>query len=78
MKIKELKFLSSKLYEWTDNRWIITLSKKVGEPSAKEKKINLKKELLMKAKKNKIYKKVLENFLDAELIDIEIGSKRND
>ena len=73
-----IKVLSSKLYEWTDNRWIITLSKKVGEPSAKEKKINLKKELLMKAKKNKIYKKVLENFLDAELIDIEIGKKKND
>ena len=73
-----IKVLSSKLYEWTDNRWIITLSKKVGEPSAKEKKINLKKELLMKAKKNKIYKKVLENFLDAELIDIKIGEKKND
>jgi DNA polymerase-3 subunit gamma/tau len=73
-----IKVLSSKLYEWTNNRWIITLSKKIGEPSAKEKKINLKKELLMKAKKNKIYKKVLEKFLDAELIDIEIGEKKND
>jgi len=73
-----IKVLSSKLYEWTGNRWIITLSKKIGESSVKEKKINLKKELLMKAKKNKIYKKVLENFLDAELIDIEIGAKRSD
>ena len=43
MKIKELKFLlmkdldkefiknlSSKLYEWTNTRWIITLSKTKG------------------------------------------------
>ena len=52
--------------------------KKIGIPSKKEKKINLQKELLEKAKKNKIYKKVLEFFPDAELIDIEIGEKNND
>jgi len=73
-----IKVLSSKLHEWTGNRWIITLSKKMGEPSKKEKKINLKKELLQKVKKNKIYKEVLENFTDAELIDIEIEEKNND
>jgi len=73
-----IKVLSSKLYEWTGNRWIITLSKKIGELSKKEKKINLKKELLIKAKKNKIYEKVLEKFIDAELIDIETIEKNND
>jgi bifunctional ADP-heptose synthase (sugar kinase/adenylyltransferase) len=36
-----IKILSSKLNEWTGNRWIITLSKKKGEPSKKEKEINL-------------------------------------
>ena len=73
-----IKVLSTKLYEWTGNRWIIALSKKIGKPSKKEKKINLQKELLEKTKKNKIYKKVLEFFPDAELIDIEIGEKNND
>ena len=57
-----IKVLSTKLYEWTGDRWIIALSKKIGKPSKKEKKINLQKELLEKTKKNKIYKKVLENF----------------
>ena len=28
-----IKILSSKLYEWTKERWIITLSKKVGKMS---------------------------------------------
>jgi DNA polymerase-3 subunit gamma/tau len=32
-----IKDLSLKLYEWTDNRWIITLSKAKGQPSRKEK-----------------------------------------
>ena len=73
-----IKVLSTKLYEWTGDRWIIALSKKIGKPSKKEKKINLHKELLEKTKKNKIYKKVLEFFPDAELIDIEIGEKNND
>jgi len=32
-----IKNLSSKLYEWTKNRWIISLSKRSGEPSKKDK-----------------------------------------
>ena len=73
-----IKILSSKLYEWTGNRWIITLSKKKGKPSIKENEINIKKDLLEKAKKEPIYKKILETFPDAELIDIETEEKNND
>ena len=73
-----IKILSSKLNEWTGNRWIITLSKKKGEPSKKEKEINLKKDLLEKAKESLIYKKVLETFSDAELVDIEKEKENND
>ena len=71
-----IKILSTKLYEWTGNRWIITLSKKKGKPSIKENEINLKKNLLEKIKKRTVYKKTLETFPDAELIDIE--EKSND
>ena len=73
-----IKILSSKLHEWTGNRWIITLSKKKGKPSIKENEINLKKDLLEKTKKKPIYKKILETFPDAELIDIEIKEENND
>jgi DNA polymerase-3 subunit gamma/tau len=72
-----IKNLSSKLYEWTNNRWIISLSKKNGEPSKKEKDVILKKKLLQNAKKSEVYKKVLETFVDAELIDIDTKKEKN-
>ena len=72
-----IKNLSAKLYEWTNDRWIISLSKESGEPSKKEKETIFRKELLEKEKKNKVYKKVLETFPDAELIDIEINVEKN-
>jgi len=73
-----IKNLSSKLYEWTKNRWIISLSKRSGEPSKKEKNIILKKEFLDNAKKSEVYQKVLKIFPDAELIDIDIIKEKND
>ncbi len=66
-----IKNLSSKLYEWTNDRWIISLSKESGQLSKKEKEEILKNELLEKAKKSETYKKVLEVFPDAELINVE-------
>ena len=72
-----IKNLSTKLYEWTNDRWIISLSKENGEPSKKEKEILLKNELLEKAKKSEVYKKVLEVFPDAELINIEKNVEQN-
>ena len=73
-----IKILSSKLFEWTSQRWIIALSKKKGEFSIKEQEINLKKKLLEKNKKNEIYKRVLLDFPDAELIDVEIKVKNDE
>ena len=72
-----IKNLSSKLYEWTNDRWIISLSKESGEPSKKEKEKILRDKLLEKAKKSEVYKKVLEVFSDAELIDIKQNVEKN-
>ena len=72
-----IKNLSSKLYEWTNDRWIITLSKNKGQPSKKEKEINLKKVLIESVKDSKIYKDVLEKFPDAELIEVKKTEKEN-
>ena len=63
-----MKDLSMKLYEWTSDRWIITLSKSKGEISIKDRQRNLKNELLKTAKESEIYKDVLEKFHDAKLI----------
>ena len=68
-----IKNLSLKLYEWTNNRWIITLSKTKGQPSKKETEVNLKKELIESVKNSLTYKNILEKFPDAELIDVKVN-----
>ena len=73
-----VKDLSLKLFEWTNERWIITFSKKNGQPSKKQRNEINKKQLLLEAKKSEAYKKMLEKFPDAELIDVEIKDEGND
>ena len=73
-----VKDLSLKLFEWTNERWIITFSKKSGQPSKKQRNEINKKQLLLEAKKSEAYKKMLEKFPDAELIDVEIKDEGND
>jgi len=72
-----IKNLSLKLYEWTNNRWIITLSKTKGQPSKKETEVNLKKELIESIKNSSIYKDILEKFPDAELTDVKTKEIEN-
>ena len=67
-----VKDLSSKLFEWTAERWIITFSKSKGEMSVKEKQLNNKKLLIDEAKTSEAYKNIIENFPDAELIDVKL------
>ena len=71
-----VKELSSKLFDWTGERWMISLSQSKGEISIKEKKQKIKKSLIDEVKNSKIYKDVIKNFPDAELIDINL--KRED
>ena len=66
-----IKDLSSKLYEWTNDRWIITLSKTQGLPSKKENEVSLQKELIDDIKKSSTYKDVLKNFPDAEIFQVK-------
>ncbi len=70
-----VKELSSKLFEWTGERWMISFSQLKGEISMKEKKQQIKKSLVDKAKNTKIYKDVLKNFPDAELIDVNSNTE---
>jgi DNA polymerase III subunit gamma/tau len=77
LDINFIKDLSLKLYEWTNKRWIITLSKTKGQPSKKENEINLKSELIESVKNTTLYKEVLERFPDAEIIDVKTNEKEN-
>jgi len=73
-----VKDLSSKLYEWTAERWIITFSKSKGEMSVKEKQKNKKDKLINEVKNLEFYKKVMKKFPDAELIDVKLNEKKED
>ena len=73
-----IKELSTKLYEWTNQRWIISLSKKEGLKTRKqEEKIN-KEKILENVKKSKIYKEIIKILPDAELLEIKKNKKEND
>ena len=63
--------LSEKLLEWTGNRWVITLAKKVGQKTFSELKKIKKKELLDQEKKSEIYKKFKNIFPDVELLEVK-------
>jgi len=67
-----VKDLSSKLFDWTSERWIISFSQLKGDISIKEKEQKIKKSLMDEAKNLKIYKDVIKTFPDAELIDINL------
>ena len=70
-----VKELSSKLFDWTGERWMISFSQLKGEISMKEKKQKIKKSLIDDAKNTKIYQDVLKSFPDAELIDVNLNKE---
>ncbi len=72
-----VKDLSSKLFEWTNQRWIITFSKSKGEISVKEKQKNKKEELIKEVKNLEIYKNIKKKFPDAELLDVKINKEED-
>ncbi len=67
-----VKDLSLKLYEWTNQRWIIAFSKEIGQLTKKQKKNDEKSKIIEDIKNGDIYKKVLESFPDAELVDVKL------
>ena len=65
-----VKDLSLKLFEWTNERWIITFSKAKGEISFNEKEQIKKNNFVTKAKETELYKDMIKKFPDANLINI--------
>ncbi len=65
-----VKDLSLKLFEWTNERWIITFSKTKGEISFNEKEQIKKNNFVTKAKETELYKYMIKKFPDANLINV--------
>lgn len=66
-----VRSLTEKIKLWTGERWIISLSKETGKNTIFENKEIYKKKLLHEALESEVYKKIKENFPDAELSDVE-------
>ena len=73
-----VKDLSSKLYEWTGERWIISFSKEMGQMSVKQKVDNDKKKLIDDIKKTELYNDFIKMFPDAYLDDVILDKKDED
>ncbi len=73
-----VKELSSRLYEWTGERWIISFSKEMGEMSVKQQADNDKKKLINDIKKTKLYNDFIKMFPDAYLGDVILNKKDDD
>ena len=63
--------LSKKLYEWTGNRWLITLEKKRGQKTFSELQDIKRKEFLDREKKGEIYQRFKNIFSDGELLEVK-------
>ena len=66
-----VKILSSKLYEWTNTRWIISLSQNKGQETIKKTSEGEKKNNLKDFEQTDIFNNIKNSFPDAELIDIK-------
>ena len=65
-----VKDLSEKLYQWTENRWLITFSKEKGSISEKEKQIRQYDKRKEEFKNSIDYSNLLKEIPDIELISI--------
>ena len=66
-----VKILSSKLYEWTNTRWIISLSQNKGQETIKKTSEGEKKKNLKDFEQTDIFNNIKNSFPDAELIDVK-------
>ena len=65
-----IKNLTDKLFKWTNERWIISLSKNLNAKSIYEQNLEDKNKLINEFKNNKISKDIESAFPDAKLVDI--------
>ena len=63
--------LSEKLLEWTGKRWVITLTKAVGQKTFSEQKEIKRKNIIDKEKKSETFKKFKNVFSDIELLEVK-------
>ena len=73
-----VKELSSKLFNWTGERWIISFSKEIGQLSIKQQEDDKKNQLIRDIKKTQLYNDFIKMFPDAYLDDVILDKKDED
>ena len=73
-----IKEISSKLFEWTGERWLILFSKKKGGISKKQRENDEKNEIIKNLKNSKLFDLLKNNFPDAYLDDVKIDKDGKD
>ena len=66
-----VKILSSKLYEWTNTRWIISLSQNKGQETIKKTSEGKRENDLKDFEQTDMFNNIKNSFPDAELIDVK-------
>mgnify|MGYP001228658413 FL=1 len=66
-----IKTLTEKLYSWTGQRWLISLTKKSGAQTLYESKKNEEMKNIKREENSELSKKVTSSFPDAKLIKVE-------
>ena len=65
-----IKILTEKLLSWTNERWIISLSKDEGAKTIYERNLEVKSENILKVKNSDEAKKILSAFPDAKIVEV--------
>ena len=73
-----IKELIVKLYDWTDQRWIINVSSKKGEDTILEKQNNIQNNIVDEVSNKEEIKKVMEAFPDSNITSISKVDNRNE
>ncbi len=73
-----IKELIVKLYDWTDQRWIINVSSKKGEDTILEKQNKIQNNIVDEVSNKEEIKKVMEAFPDSKITSISKVDNRNE
>ncbi len=72
-----IKDITKKLFEWTNERWIISLSKEKGNLSIKDNKIKIINKEINEFKATPLYEKIRNSFPDAKLLNIKKNKNKS-
>ncbi len=66
-----IKRLSQKLFEWTNKRWIISLSKDDNSKTLYQKKIEEKEKIIKDEKNSEVFNEMIKVFPDIDLVEVK-------